>query len=329
MTISNNGYLAVPVTGPEDIQDNYVREKVEALVLVKGTKPVLYEVSPYVPSSEPEEVDPRGFWRCLWDGLTIRFLPKSERAQITTRIAQERDIATVQNMYDWALQNKDGVVGSLQRLRQAYEGICKYIDDTERGIETLQDGLTTVESRKEEVAENLSKLNDSINSDEFYSSLESRMDKTGADSTITRLTEDRDLAQQELIRYEAEIEPQLDLVRTYVDTLVTEFSGDVVASKQSLGTIEQTIKETLPIRLRLEITLRRYEGLTRNEIDAMQATQFLEDMRSVMGGLNEQARRVHSAWLAQAEAFEMTSDQPYAPALPETNLLIAPEEEFE
>jgi len=311
-------YAAAPVSGPEDIYDPMIKSTVEALVLVHEKKPAPINVSPYTPSAPPQNEDPRGLIRRTWDAMYTSVLLPSKQKKVARKREQQRQTAYAQRLYQWAEENKDGVVRSLQQLRAAHDGISTFVQETDYGIRNLQEGLKKAEARAVETADYIRRLDSKISSADYKSQLESSIGAESAEKTIEKYRAEKESCAREMA--------QLGEIKTYVDLLVSEFSGDAVASQQSLALIAQVMTETVPLRLRLETTLRRYQGLTAHEIDASQATDFLREMRGVVGDLDKGVRQVHSAWTAQAQIFVATSDLPYEPALPDVPLLDAPKE---
>ncbi len=305
-----------PITGPEDIQTHEIRVAVEALVLAQEERPALALSSPYTLSVKPKDEDPRGKLRRGWDATIAYFLPESKGIQRARQREQLRQIAHAQALYGWAEENKEGVVAALGQLRTAHQRIGAYITQTEAGIRGLEEAIESVEARAGETREHIKRLDKEINSPEYIADLERKIGLSGASATIERYRAERDACRTEVA--------QIPRQRAYVDLLTHEFSEDTAASRQSLFLIDQAIKETTPLRLRLERTLGRYRGLTAPEIDAAQAIQFLAEIRAVVGELNEGTRAVHYDLMAQAEAFVETSEQPYAPVLTEIELLALP-----
>ena len=309
-------YTAAPVTGPEDIHDPVLKSGVEALVLTPGSKPAVTDVSLYVPTATPQDEDPRGLLRRTLDAVYISFLLPTKKKNLARKREQQRQITYAQRLYQWAEQNKDGAVKSLQQLRAAHDGISAFVQETDSGIRNLREGLEKAEARVAETTEYVRRLDDKLSSAEYKTTLEESLGVEATEKALARYRVERDARRAEIA--------QIVEVRTYVDSLVAEFSGDVAASQQSLALISGVMRETVPLRLRLELTLRRYQGLTAHEIDASQATDFLKDMRVVVGDLDKGVRQVHGAWTAQAQTFVATSDLPYEPALPDVPLLDAP-----
>ncbi len=314
-------YVTAPITGPEDIHNPELKSGVEALVLVQGTKPLLTDVSLYTPSAQPPNEDPRGLLRRVFGAVYSSFLFPTKKKKLAREREQQRQIAYAQSLYGWAEQNKDGVIQSLQQLRAAYDGISAFLKATDSGIQNLREGLDRAEARTAETVQYVQRLDGKMNSPEYKSQLETTLGAEAAIAAIKQYQIERDASTQEMA--------QLAQIRTYVDSLAAEFVGDAAASRQSLALIANVMRETVPLRLRLEATLRRYKGLTAHEIDAAQATQFLGEMRTVVGDLDKGIRQVHSAWTAQAEIFVATSDLPYEPALSAVPLLDALPKEYE
>ncbi len=314
-------YLSAPVSGPEDIRDPVIKKTVEALVLVQGNRLATTDLSIYTPTEKPQDEDPRGRFKRGWDNTVAFFLPRTKKVQLAKRREQEKQIAYAQGLYQWADQNRNGVVASLRQLRTAHDGISAFVQETESGIQDLQDGLTRAEQRAAETVSYIKRLDSKLSSPEYRTTLESSLGREAAEKTMQQYRAEKEACTAEIA--------QLGELRSYVDSIVAEFSGDAAASRQSLGLIAAVMRETIPLRLRLEVTLRRYQGLTAHQIDAAQATQSLAEMRSVVGELDKGIRQVHCAFIAQAETFLATSDLPYEPALPYVPLLDAPKGEYE
>lgn len=311
--------VTAPVTGPEDIRDAQIKQSVEALVLVQENRPSPTPYSPYSLQEPPKDEDPRGRIKKGFDATVTFFLPRSRKVQRVREQEQRRQIAYAQAMYQWAADNKEGVVAALEQLKTAHERIDAYVRQTEEGIDDLRKSLKRAEARVGETREYIQRLEAKTNSPDYRREEEARVGAEGVSAMITQYRTERDACRSEIA--------QIGELGAYVSSLASEFSGDVAASKQSLMLIARVMKETVPLRLRLETTLRRYQGLTAPEIDAGQATQFLADMRKTIGDLNQSTRRIHAGWTAQAGIFLGTSDLPYEPVLTELPLLPAAEDE--
>ncbi|MBI4152693.1 hypothetical protein HY495_03210 [Candidatus Woesearchaeota archaeon] len=311
--------VVAPVTGPEDIRNLAIRQSVEALVLVQENRPLPTSYSSYIPQEPPKDEDPRGMMKKILDAGISLFLPQSRKVQRVRQQEQRRQIAYAQAMYQWAAGNKGGVVAALDQMKTAHKRIGDYVLQTEWGIHNLHEALDRAEAHVNETGKYIQRLEEKMNSPEYRHEQEARVGAEGVSAMIKQYRTERDA-------YEAEM-AQIGTVRDYVSSLVEEFSGDAAAARQSLGLIARVMEETRPLRLRLEIALRRYQGLTAPEIDADQATRFLADMRKTIGEIDKNARKIHAGWTAQADTFLETSDLPYEPVLTELPLLSAPEDE--
>ncbi|MBS3169401.1 hypothetical protein J4210_02865 [Candidatus Woesearchaeota archaeon] len=311
--------LVAPVTGLEDIHHHEIKQSVEALVIVQESRPSPASYSLYTFQEPPKDEDPRSRIRKGWDAVATFFLPRSQKVKRVRQQEQRRQIAYAQAVYQWTAKNKEGVATALEQLKTAHEHIGAYIGQTENGIDHLQKALERAEAQISETREYIQRLEQKMDSSDYRREEEVRVGAEGVSAMIEQYRTERDACEAEMA--------QIGGVRAYVSALVSEFSGDVAASKQSLGLIKRVITETVPLRLRLETALRRYHGLTAPEIEAYQATHFLAEMRTTVGDMEDSTREIHQRWTAQADTFLGTSDLPYEPVLTELPLLLAPEDE--
>ncbi len=287
-----------PIVKAEDINNQQTKETALTLI-TSGQKQPNRAIQTYTLPESPEPEDPRSIARIVYDKFLCTILPKTKTAQIYRRIKDQKIIADAESQYGWIMSSSKVINNAITTLHDSYKNIADYVNTIRDGIQKAGSRLENGNQRIEQSLEEITKLEDDKTSGELTSEIEKLLGKEAAEKAHDCLRKET----SELNKNVAQIKRENE----YIAQLIEYHSKLLPASESSLKDIDEAIKTAQGQQLDLQLTLSTYEGLTKNQIDATRAMQFLQDVQTIHGNLKSKMKEVDDLTFEQKERLKLSA----------------------
>lgn len=291
--------LVPPIIRPEDIYNTQTKET--ALTLIKsGQAQVQREIQPYkLPESPALGEDPRPLIRKAYDKILCLILPRTKTSQIQRRINEQKIIADAEAQYEWINKSSETINQAIATLHNSYKNIADYVNTIRTGIDRATDRINNGRQQIKQNLEEIALLEEDMASEEMKLEREKLLGSEAAEQAYSCLKKEAGNLKRGIAQTNRENE--------YIAQLIEYHQRLLPASESSLKDIEEAIKTAQTQQLDLQLTLNTYEGLTKNQIDATKAMQFLQDVQTIHENLKKKMKEVDDLTFEQKERLKLTA----------------------
>lgn len=292
-------YPTAPIIQPEELQNPEIIQTAKALIKAEQQKPEILKIPTYTLPERLQAPDPRNILKRAYDSLAMKLLPESKAAGIAQRIKDQKDIAEAKMQYNWLMTATQTIRTALEQQQAAYKNISAYLQNTNNLIDQAKTAAQQGEKTIEHLLNQADKLEADVQNGEIASQIEQSLGSEGAQQALQRLRQEAKDNKQEATKTHRANE--------YLTELTGHYSHVTAACKESLQTIEDAISTSRKQVFGLAQTLNTYQGLTQNQILAIEATKFLRDAQTVTNALQQSMTTVHNMLATETEAYMLTA----------------------
>lgn len=287
-----------PIVKAENIQNPQTKE-IALMLIASGQTQVQRSMQPYKLPESPAPEDPRSLIRIAYDKVLCAIVPRSTTAKIQRRIKEEKIMADAEAQYEWINASLKTISPAMTTMHNSYKNIADYVNTIRSGIERAEERTSSGRQQIKHNLEEIAHLEDDAASGELASEIENLLGSEAAGQAKTLLKNEANNLKKNIAQTTRENE--------YIDHLVNYYSRLLPASESSLKDIEEALKTAQAQQLDLQLTLHTYEGLTKNQIDATRAMQFLQDVQAIHRNLKSKMREVDELAFEQKERLALSS----------------------
>lgn len=301
-------YPVAPITNHVQINNEPMRDAVLQLVGTGYPEAVAGEYS-----LPPKKEVNAGFWQSLGYTLRHRFAGSKRKRQLEEAQRQRSLFLEVQQQYEWLNSAVNVIDVALEQLRTSHTNVADYVMRTRVSLGRANEFLDPriIEGQVRE----LQKLKTDV------------VDPAHRDVIMSYLGDNGENGWQQVRREEEAAIEKLSLgiseyrqAVVYVTQLVTHYETVVSSSEETLQTLNAVMLSAIPQRLDLERTLHVYDGLTRNQINASRAVQFLEGVDRITKDFKISIEAVNTAFHEIGSGY---AERPLPTPVPDPQLVVA------
>ncbi len=282
-------YPIAPITNPEQIGHEPLRHVIVELVKV-GYPTTGVETYALPERQEPE----RRLGRKIWYSMRCAMAGTKRKSKLEEQEKNRLLLENVQLQYQWLKKALNVVDTALDRLRESYDKMSNYVIKTDTSLAHAKKFLDL-----QSIEINLAELR--------QLEVDERDDSEYQTTIMCVLGESARHEAQACVRKKIEnLGRSISNYRqacVYVERLAEHYETVVHSTQRNLVVLEEIIQRAVTQRMDLDRTLSVYEGLTNNQVVAVQAVEFLNAVDTITSELKGNMEDVNTLFAEKGEAY--------------------------